>query len=205
MENEEKIWKPIIGFEGLYEVSNIGEIRSLNKTVKCRNRFNKNTSIRIIKGRILKQVDTGHGYLQVCLRKNNKNYSLYVHRLVAEVFIQNPKNMPFINHIDENKSNNKVSNLEWCTAQYNCNYGTRTERILKNRKSPDFNLSNNPKAKRVEMYSLDNIYQMTFNSIKEAFIYLNLKNAVQSNVSNVCNGKLKTAYKHIWKWPIPQQ
>ena len=194
-----EIWKDIKGFEGLYQVSNFGRVKSLDKIVNGRN--NKPV---IKKGKILKQVDLGQGYVVVCLRKELKNNQKFVHRLVAEAFIPNPNNLPQVNHKDENKKNNCVDNLEWCTAKYNANYGTRTNRIFQNRVLPDFTLSNNPNAKRVDVYSLDGTYELTFNSIKEAFIYLKI-NGSQSNVSMCCNGKLKTAYRHIWKWPNPVQ
>ena len=111
----EEIWCPIKGFEGLYEVSDKGRVRSL--------KFGKE--------RILKSVRMQKGYLTVGLYKNGDEKRCYVHRLVAKTFIPNPQNLPEVNHKDENKENNSVKNLEWCDQKYNINYGTRTQRISK--------------------------------------------------------------------------
>ena len=117
--NEE--WRPIEGYEGLYEVSNTGLIRSLDRFVGNRNR---------IKGKILSINIKKGGYCSVVLSKYGKMKGYQVHRLVAQAFIPNPDNLPQVNHIDEDKSNNCVDNLEWCTAKYNINYGTRQERAI---------------------------------------------------------------------------
>lgn len=109
-----EIWKPVKGFEGLYEVSNTGFVKSLPR-VKVNNKGKQ-----ITKERILKFNDFNNGYLKVPLTNGNhiKRYYL-VHRLVAEAFIDNPNNLPQVNHIDGNKENNHVSNLEWCTREDN--------------------------------------------------------------------------------------
>ena len=106
-----EIWKSIKGYEGLYEVSNFGKIKSLKKKI------------------ILKQFKNTNGYFRVKLWKNKKSKQFLVHKLVAESFILNINNFPFINHIDENKENNCTNNLEFCTAKYNSNYGTRNLRL----------------------------------------------------------------------------
>lgn len=121
----QEIWKPIVGWEGLYEVSNLGNIRSLDKYV---NSGIKNNIKVLRKGQLLK-IRINQGYLEVTLTHNNKRKYCKVHRLVAQTFIPNPDNLPQINHKDENPLNNNVENLEWCTAKYNCNYGTRNNRI----------------------------------------------------------------------------
>ena len=118
--NSEEIWKPVVGYEGLYEVSNTGQVRSLDKYDSI-NRF--------YEGRILKLFADRLGYLKVGLSSNGKTKKYLVHRLVAEAFIPNPNNFPIINHKDENPSNDNVDNLEWCNAKYNSNYGTRNDRI----------------------------------------------------------------------------
>lgn len=120
-----EIWKDVKNYEGLYQVSNLGNVKVLDRIVNSA--IKNNTKVKR-KGRMLKQY-IKQGYPQVTLTLNNKRKYCNVHRLVAEAFIPNPNNLPQINHIDENKLNNNVDNLEWCTAKYNCNYGTRNSRI----------------------------------------------------------------------------
>lgn len=110
MSNTQEIWKDINGYEGIYQVSNKGRVRSLDRKVW---NYTK-------KGRILKPHDNGHSYLNVGLHgENSVNKHAYIHRLVAEAFIPNPDNKPEVNHIDFNKRNNCVENLEWVTEEEN--------------------------------------------------------------------------------------
>lgn len=121
----EEIWKDIEGYEGLYQVSSLGRVRSCERIVK-----RKDYGDVLRPQQILKQYDNGTGYLRVVLYDNrHKSKKHYIHRLVAEVFVKNPLCLPNINHKDENKHNNNASNLEWCTQKYNINYGTRTDRM----------------------------------------------------------------------------
>ncbi|MBQ6232834.1 MAG: HNH endonuclease [Clostridia bacterium] len=107
-------WKPIPLYEGLYEVSDYGNVRSLKRAT---------TSGKMLKGTLDKD-----GYIKVCLSKNNLKKTCPIHRLVANAFIPNPDNLPCINHLDENKQNNVVGNLEWCTVERNNNYNNRQYR-----------------------------------------------------------------------------
>lgn len=127
MENE--VWKDIPNYEGLYQVSNLGRIKSLKRKVYAgRNR------IRWQYERILSNNKTnGNGYKIVSLNKNGESKNKYIHRLVAEAFIPNPNNYKYINHKDENKANNKINNLEWCTAEYNNTYNNKHIRALETR------------------------------------------------------------------------
>ena len=118
----EEIWRPVVGYEGLYEVSNTGRVRSLDRYVRCK-------SYRLHKGKVLSPGKDKDGYLFVVLSCNGKHKTIAVHKLVAQAFIPNPDDLPIINHKDEDKTNNRVDNLEWCTAKYNMNYGTRNIRI----------------------------------------------------------------------------
>ena len=122
----DEIWCDIEGYEGLYQISNKGRVKSLYKGSE----------------RILKPRDNGRGYLRVQLTKENTSKHIRVHRLVAIAFVSNPHNLPEVNHKDENKKNNCVENLEWCDRRYNVNYGTRNERlsrkILQYSKSGEF-------------------------------------------------------------------
>lgn len=118
-----EVWKDIKGYEGRYQVSNTGRIRSVARVVTW-----KNGEVKTYKSRIMKTKARGN-YVGISLYKDYKSKDYMVHRLVAEAFIPNPDNLPFVNHIDENKENNIASNLEWCTRQYNNNYGRRNEKI----------------------------------------------------------------------------
>ena len=122
---EQEIWKDVVGYEGLYQVSNLGRIKSLPKL--C---INGNGGKYYTKEKILKPQygSNGRTYTHVCLRKDGKTHIKEIHRIVAIAFIPNPLNLPQVNHRDENPSNNTVSNLEWCDGFYNHNYGTIKER-----------------------------------------------------------------------------
>lgn len=115
----EEIWKPVVGYEGLYEVSNTGQVRSLDRYIKY-----SNGQIHLHKGKVLSPVIKDNGYLQVGLYYNGKYKMFLVHRVVAQAFIPNPDNLPEVNHLDEDKTNNNVTNLEWCDRSYNLKYGT---------------------------------------------------------------------------------
>lgn len=114
----EEIWKDIEGFEGLYQVSNLGRVT------------------RVTTGRILKSGKDKDGYLQVTLCKDSTKYTKKIHRLVAQAFVSNSENKPEINHIDEDKANNRVNNLEWSTRKENNNHGTHNERSSRTQSIP---------------------------------------------------------------------
>lgn len=177
--NSEEIWKDILGYEGLYQVSSFGRVRGLDR-YDSMNRF--------WKGRILKsQTGTG-GYLfvQLCLNGKVKAYS--VHRLVAETFIHNPDNLPQVNHLDEDKTNNRVENLEFCDSKYNVNYGTRIERIrdIRLKNGTYFNL-NDEERKIYRKDQLKKYYQDNKEKIREYHhqYYLKKKEEIQNNVKSL--------------------
>lgn len=122
-----EIWKAIKGYEGLYEVSNEGNVRSLDATVPY-GQFHSRSR----KGRIMHQPSSSNGYKQVALSKNGVAKIYRVHRLVAEAFLSNPLGLPEVNHKDEDKTNNRASNLEWCSRKYNNNYGNKPPRGSRN-------------------------------------------------------------------------
>lgn len=125
-----EIWMDIKDFEGLYQVSNLGRVRSLDKII-LQHKYGASPNLYRRKGKILKQAITKEGYYMVSLFDNNKGKSYLVHRLVATAFILNPNNYRVVNHKDENKLNNNLDNLEWCTDKYNLNYGGARERLSK--------------------------------------------------------------------------
>lgn len=188
-----EIWRDVNNYEGLYQVSNQGNVRSLDRP---RKNYDINTggfTEILIKGKYLKPRITPFGYKAVLLSKNSKRKWYFVHKLVAEAFIDNPDELPFVNHKDENKLNNNVENLEWCTHKYNDNYGTRNERISKAK------INNTYNVKSVQCIETGVIYP----SIREASRQTNIPN---TNISACCKGKYgyKTAGGFHWKYTSEQ-
>lgn len=164
-----EIYKEIEGYEGLYEVSNLGNVKSL------------------ISNKILKPIKDKDCYLFVGLYQQGKLKHHRVHRLVAEAFIENPNNLTEINHKDENKQNNTIENLEWCTREYNLAYGTHNQRSAASR-------INHPKrSKQVLCVETGKIYPSTRDVARQLGFS-------QGNISQYCNGKLKQAYGYTWKY-----
>lgn len=121
----QEIWKDVIGYEGLYQVSNFGNVKSCRRTIIRKNRshgYNKYP----VSEKVLTPVNQGNGYYRVRLQKGVDSKFKLVHRLVAEAFIPNPDNLPCVNHKDENPSNNSMNNLEWCSYYYNNHYNNAT-------------------------------------------------------------------------------
>lgn len=175
---KKEIWLPVKGFEGLYEVSSFGRVRSLGN-------FNSNNS----KVRILKPAINTWGYLQVCLYKNGKKYICLLHRLVAEAFIPNFFEEKQVNHIDEDKTNNHVENLEWCDRKYNCNHGTRIDRIREKR-------INGKLSRPILQLTKTGELVREYPSIKEA-----VRNGFDlGNVCACCRGERKTHKGYIWRY-----
>ena len=133
--NMEEKWKPVVGYEELYEVSSLGRIRSLSRSIQG------NKGEYVIPSRILK----GHycyGYRYVELRKGGEHKAYRVHRLVAEAFLPNPNKYPIINHKNEIRDDNRVDNLEWCTHKYNSNYGNiKSKQKLSSHRRPIIQLT----------------------------------------------------------------
>ena len=186
MENIE-IWKDIKGYEGFYQVSNLGRVRSLE-----RDKFLPDGTFHShLEEKILVPNLDGAGYPNVSLCKNGKSKTMNVHRLVAMAFIPNPENKPQVNHKDEVKTNNVVENLEWCDASFNINYGTRNERSVQNRRS--YKLGNHPNAKPVFCVELNK----KFDCITSAGEELGID---RRYVGKACIGKTKTAGGFHWRY-----
>lgn len=188
---EQESWKDIQGFEGLYQISNFGRVKSL--PFWHNNRFGGfMTSEQLINGRIDKK-----GYRYVALGKKDKVMEFKVHRLVAIHFIPNPYNYPQVNHRDENKTNNHVSNLKWCNNQYNANYGTRTDRIIVARgqkrkvRHPDM------RKRKVLQYDLDGNFVRCWECAKDVKKELGIDNG---NIGKCCMGKKSKAGGYKWKY-----
>ncbi len=169
------IWKDIPGYKGLYQISSLGQVLS-------KARFD--AMGRYVNEKIRRLAADKDGYLQVALNKNGVKKTFKVHRLVAEAFIPNQNNYPEINHKDENRQNNKVDNLEWCTHTYNANYGNHITRSVAARSKP------------VLQFDLHNNFVKRWSSTAEAGRH----GFNQGNISNCCNGQQRTAYGFIWKY-----
>lgn len=166
-------WRDIEGYEGLYQVSNEGRVKSLN--------YNKTKKEKILKP------TSNRGYLMVNLHNEGRKKYCQIHRLVANAFIENPNNLPQVNHKDEDKTNNHVENLEWCDSSYNCNYGTRNQKISEKG-------LNKKNSKTVYQYTLDgelvNVYPSTKECGRQGFY--------DANVSHCCNGGYFSQKRGKW-------
>ena len=194
IENINEIWLPIENYED-YQVSNHGRVKSLN--------YNKTKQ-----EQILKLYTNKYGYQQVMFCKDGKRKMFSVHRLVASTFIDNPNNYEQVNHKDENPSNNHVDNLEWCTAQYNINYGTRNEKASK-AMIGKYSGENNPKAmlgklgkdcpnsKQVIQLTLNNEVIRIWDSMMDIQRELDYN---QGNISKCCRGRYKSSYGYKWAY-----
>ena len=174
-----EIWKDIKGYEGLYQVSNYGRVKSFNCEVNC-----YPNAKRIIKGRIRKAPIDKDGYYRIGLSKVHKQKHYYVHRLVAEAFLPNPNNYKSINHKDENKKNKRADNLEWCTIRYNNLYNNKIDKLTKS------------KYKKVIQYDVDMQLIAVYESIKQASSETGIKRAV---IARACRG-IKTKCGYNWRF-----
>lgn len=175
----EEVWKPVIGFEGFYEASNLGRVRSLDREVDS-----KAGSVRIIKGKVLKPVMHRNGYLQIHLCKEGKHKWFSVHRLVYAAFCGTIPSGMQVNHIDECKTNNRLENLNLMTHKENNNFGTRTERAAKAQSKP------------VVAFDEAGNVVLEFSSTMEA----GRNGFHQGALSLCCRGKLKHHRGYRWKY-----
>ena len=195
---ESEIWKDVAGYEGLYQVSSFGRVKSLGHDAWH-------------KGRILKQHLDGKGaYFLIALHKNKTKENMLVHRLVTQHFIPNPNNLPQVNHKDENKKNNHVDNLEWCTAEYNMNYGNAMKRMIETRfknnnvsdmveKCKQTKIKNQSYSceKPVAQYTLNGDFVANYSSATDAEHKTGIS---RCGIQRCCIGRYKQAKGYIWKY-----
>ena len=185
---EKEIWKDIKNYEGLYQVSNLGRVKSVDRIITMKNDVYINNKVRFQKGKILQPHISNHGhYLALTLCKNNKRHTKRVHRLVAETFIPNPDNLPEVNHIDGDKFNNTVKNLEWCTDRQNKDHA----------KAYDL-YSHTPKVQTKPVLQIkDGVVINKFESIAEAGRATGLNT---SNIGQCCKKKKNHSHVGGYQW-----
>lgn len=158
----EEIWKDIKEYNGLYKVSNLGRIKNKNDKILT----TKKTGI----------------YNHILLCKNGERKNFTIHKLVAMAFVPNPNNLPCINHINENKEDNRANNLEWCSYKYNNNYGNRTKKVVEKN------------SIKISQYDLDGNFVKDWNCINDAIRYYN-----NYHICDVLNNKRNQASGFKWK------
>lgn len=183
---ENRIWKDVVGYEGLYKVSNTGEVKSLPRIKRTP------TTTYLTKERLLTPIHSKGGYFRVILTKNGKGRQVFLHRIVAEAFIGVRKNMT-VNHKDENKSNNNADNLEYLTRAENVRYGTGVERSARARKENPYN------AIPVNQYMINGSFVARYTSARQA-IEKNGWNGCGSDVLDCCRRKGNTARGFVWRF-----
>lgn len=193
--NEE--WRDIVGYEGLYQISNMGRVKGLPRISHFGNRTKR------IPTRILKPTISKRGYYVIGLSKDSKTKTYTIHRLLMKAFVPNPENKRAIDHIDTNKLNNSLSNLRWCTDKENSNNEITKEKNRANGlrmwEEGCFDNRNNTHYRKVAQYTRDGEYIKTWDSIVEVEAALGID---ASSISSLClgtNPKRHTAGGYKWK------
>lgn len=176
-----EIWKDIEGFEDIYQISNLGRLRSKDRYVKI-----NGNGVKFVSGKILKPTVCTNKYLEAHLHKDGKRVIKLIHRLVAEAFMPNHDNLPEVNHKDENPQNNNVENLEWCTSKYNANYGTRNQRMVKDKYLKPVIMMNKDGNEIKRFKSLGEVTRETGFDI--------------SSIIRVCKGRQNTSMGYKWAY-----
>lgn len=184
----EVVRKPVKGYEGYYEVDQFGRVFSVDRVVSVDDNGRKYD--KPIAGKQMKQTVHDKGYKVVSLTKDGETKTKFVHRLVAEAFLDNPDNLPMVNHKDEDKTNNFLENLEWCTALYNNTYGNAPKKRAKK-------LRGRESEKRIPVIqrNLDGEFINWHPSITEAAKSVNSR---PQAISAVCNGERKSNRGYVW-------
>lgn len=200
LENEE--WRDVVGFEGCYVVSSLGRIATVSHVVNYTSNYN---GIQIhrkfnVKSQIRKPYYDKKGYVVTTLRDGKNVKLLKVHRLVALAFIPNPQRLPEVNHKDEDKTNNRVDNLEWCTCKYNCNYGTRNNKIAyhtcQNHRNGSFDNGNKKRRKAIVAISATDGATIFFDKLTD----LNNSDFERHTVSKYCKKSDKIYKGYHWMY-----
>lgn len=179
-----ELWKPIQGFPN-YLVSSYGRVLSLSREEQLCTGSTRNRQGRLLIPRL-----GNKGYLYVILRKDNRNYTRKIHRLVAEGFIPNPNGFECVNHKDECRDHNSVDNLEWCTNAYNLTYGNIRSKIKEAFIESGW-------SRGVEQYALNGNLIGRFPSVRSAANHIDRR---PGGITNCCKGNRKSAYGFVWRY-----
>lgn len=176
---------PVVGYEGIYEVSNYGHVYGLKR---------KNARGQIVNPIVKATKPNNRGYIQICLSKDGKQKYMLLHRIVAEAFIPNPEGLPQVNHKDENKNNNSADNLEWCTNAYNRHYGSGMRKSIENH---DY--------KQIAEKNKKTVLQLDKNgNVLNSWLGLKAAEAAtgvgESNIRRCCYGRGSYAGGFMWKY-----
>lgn len=177
-------WRDVVGFDG-YQVSNLGKIRGLDR-LDCIGK--------VVHGKEKRTKRNNRGYVMASLRKDGAEHTKLIHRLVAEAFIPNPNNYPQVNHKDEDKENNSVDNLEWCTNLYNRHYGTGYARSVAKH---DYKKITEANQKPVKQYSTSGGLIKTWSGVMAAYRATGIH---ESSIRQCCYGKSQTAGGFYWEY-----
>lgn len=181
---EQEIWKDIEDFVGSYQVSSLGRVKSVRRSVVY-----ANGRVHIVEEKILSLRAGRKGYIYACLvDANKKKHNKQVHRLVAKAFLANPDNLPQVNHINEIHSDNRVDNLEWCTSEYNLNYGNRNK------------IASDSRGKDVLQLTLNGKFVCRHTGTRNAARALGLNPKCGANIASCAHHKRKVAYGYNWEW-----
>ena len=177
-------WRDIKGYEGIYQVSNLGRVKSLERIVNTCNAY------KTLYEKQLKIYVSKNGYLHVSLQRKNK----LVHRLVAEAFIPNPENKPQVNHKNEVKQDNRVENLEWVSARENINYGTSLKKRAETQKKLGNQINNKGTSKKVICVESKLIFNSINDAVRKGF------GKDSSSITKCCKNKNKTHNNYHWRY-----
>ncbi|QEE50332.1 hypothetical protein FUA48_12310 [Flavobacterium alkalisoli] len=191
---ENEIWRDVLNYEGCYQISNLGRVKSVERKVKS---SRSKTGYRTIKEKLMTPLLSKYGYYRVHLMKEGKSFIAMVHRLIAEAFIPNPNNKPQVNHINLIRTDNRIENLEWMTNKENMRHAWDNNSANKEAIKKATIIAQERNKKAVIQYNVNMEIVKTFLSIKDASEECNIRH---SNIGMCCSGKIKTAGGFIWKY-----
>lgn len=188
-----EIWKPIKGYEGYYEASNLGNIRSVDRVILSTANILHTEHKQLRRGRVLKQGNGRKGYKIVVLQRDGQKRTMYTHRIIAMTFVENPYNKPCIDHINGICTDNRAENLRWCTQKENIN---NPNTVYKNLDTLKQNALTNCKAKTILQLDKDSLE--VIQEILPKSSYFKDMGYVRAYITSACRNRKKNAYGYKW-------